>query len=133
MGLRHILPWQINSIFIISEILSFLHISRKIRDFRDLSLYISRHMNASDGIDFPAKVVNPVVNQKRLQPWFQTRDRPFSNGILTYTAEFIRSSSSFASSNFTWVYVFSVTLISLCPIRYWRVFGFIQDFAMLLQ
>ena len=41
--------------------------------------------------------------------------------------------SSLASSRFTCVYVFSVTLISEWPIKYCNAFGFIPDFAIFEQ
>lgn len=57
----------------------------------------------------------------------------FSSSFLAISKSSIRFSSSAASSSPRCVYVFSVTPISLCPIKYWSVFGFMPDFAMLLQ
>ena len=63
--------------------------------------------------------------------YFASRIVLFSFSIPRINPNF--SSSAFASSSLIWVYVFNVTPIYEWPIRYCNVFGFIPDFAMLLQ
>ena len=56
-----------------------------------------------------------------------------SSSFRAFSNSSIRLSSSSASSSPKCVYVLSVTPMSLCPIRYYSVFGFMPDFAMFDQ
>jgi len=114
-------PWQIKSTFIIYTKLL------KLRYFPVFSSIFSSlvfHPNLTYlGISWH---IFPCKSGKKSGKRFALTTRLFQ-------APATLRISSFASSKFTWVYVFKVTLISECPIIYCRVLGFIPDFAILEQ
>ena len=129
-------PWHKKSTFIIFFISSY---SSKNLDFSGFShfchflyLFINSYISRGDwpkiGI-FSTSIYHDFRHS--ILTYFASRIVLFSFSIPRINPNF--SSSAFASSSLIWVYVFNVTPIYEWPIRYCNVFGFIPDFAMLLQ
>ena len=116
-----ILPWQIKSTFIIyTKLLKIRYFPVFSSIFRFLLFYPNLAYLGICWHIFPCK------SGKKSGKLFAFTTRLFQ-------APATLRISSFASSKFTWVYVFKVTLISECPMIYCRVLGFMPDFAMLEQ